>query len=118
MTPKGVIRAVLVRMGQLPDDARKLAAAMAVLGGNALLREAASLVDLDPSAAAHFAGLLTRASVIAGVEPLEFVHPIVRNGSTPISASVIARSCTPGRRASSTASRPAHSSGSPHSCRH
>jgi DNA-binding CsgD family transcriptional regulator len=79
MTPDGVARAVLVRMAQVSADARRLAGAVAVLGEPVRLREGAELAGLDLASAARAAELLVAASVIAGREPLEFSHQLVRN---------------------------------------
>lgn len=79
LTPAGVQHAVLVRLARLAPDTRKLASAVAVLGGNAPLGQAAALAGLEPVAAAAAADELTRASVLAPSEDLEFLHPLIRN---------------------------------------
>ncbi len=79
LTPAGVAHAVLVRLAQLPPDAHQLARAIAVLGGSAQLREVAALAEIELAAAASAADALIAAEVLARSQPLEFVHPLIRN---------------------------------------
>ncbi len=69
--------AVLGRLGRLPDDALELARSVAVLGGDADLRHAASLAGLDLDQAGAAADTLLRADVLGADRPLAFVHPLV-----------------------------------------
>jgi predicted ATPase len=78
IAPEGISRRVLVRLLRLPPDARALAHFAAVLGTGVALRTAAALTGLEDAAAARAADGLVAADVLAGVQPLEFVHPIVR----------------------------------------
>ena len=71
-------RAVALRLSQLPQDATALARAVAVLGDEANLRQAAELAGLNEEAAADAAGALARADVLGPEQPLGFVHPLVR----------------------------------------
>ena len=71
-----VAQAVLRRIGE--EEARRLARALAVLGGPVPLRQAAALAGLDLAAAARLADRLRAAEVLAPGSVLEFAHPIVR----------------------------------------
>ncbi len=79
LTPAGVSHAVLVRLAQLPAAARRLAGALAVLGGSATLRDAATLADMSLEEAAAAVDALAGADVLGASQPLEFLHPLVRN---------------------------------------
>ncbi|MCW3020166.1 MAG: transcriptional regulator, LuxR family [Solirubrobacterales bacterium] len=79
LTPAGVTHAVLVRLARLPADAHALAGALAVLGDSGLLREAAALAELEPTAAASAVDALRSTEVLARSRALEFVHPLIRN---------------------------------------
>jgi DNA-binding CsgD family transcriptional regulator/tetratricopeptide (TPR) repeat protein len=76
--PVTVSRAVLARLARLPKCARETARASAVLGPDAFLRHVASLAGLKESEAASGADALVGAEILAGIRPLEFVHPLVR----------------------------------------
>jgi DNA-binding CsgD family transcriptional regulator len=84
-----VAQAVLRRIG--PEEARRLARALAVLGGPVPLRQAAVLAGLDLPAAARLADRLRAAGVLAPGSVLEFTHPIVRTA--------VYESIPPGERA-------------------
>jgi DNA-binding CsgD family transcriptional regulator len=84
-----VAQAVLRRIG--PEQARRLARALAVLGGPVPLRQAAALAGLDLPAAARLADRLRAAGVLAPGSVLEFAHPIVRTA--------VYESIPPGERA-------------------
>ena len=77
LIPDTVARSVLLRVARLPETARALVRAAAVLGSGAQLRDAASLADLDASSAARAADALARAGILAPGLPLRFVHPLV-----------------------------------------
>jgi DNA-binding CsgD family transcriptional regulator len=76
--PRTVGRSVVLRLTRLPDSAGRLAQAVAVLGGRAPLRDAATLAELDEQDAAVAADALAAVEILRGTLPLEFVHPIVR----------------------------------------
>ena len=84
-----IAQAVLRRIGA--EEARRLARALAVLGGPAPLRRAAALAGLDLPAAARLADRLRAADVLAPGAVLEFAHPIVRTA--------VYESIPPGERA-------------------
>ena len=77
--PARVERVVLSRLARLPDPARWLAQAVAVLGEGSALRLAAALADLDIDAAAAAVDVLVAAELLAEGPPLRFVHPLVRS---------------------------------------
>jgi DNA-binding CsgD family transcriptional regulator len=76
--PETVARAVLLRLSRLPAEAGKLADAVAVLGKDVRLRDAAELAGLDEDRAGHAAEALATSDILVDRVPLEFVHPIVR----------------------------------------
>lgn len=78
LRPAGVRASILVRLGRLGEDARRLALATAVLGRAASSRRAGELAGLDREATAGALGALAAAHILAPGEPLAFVHPIVR----------------------------------------
>jgi DNA-binding CsgD family transcriptional regulator/tetratricopeptide (TPR) repeat protein len=78
VAPASISRAVLVRLARLPDAARALAHAVAVLGDDAAPGDAAALAGLDRTAAADAADALAGAGVLEAQRPLCFVHPLVR----------------------------------------
>jgi DNA-binding CsgD family transcriptional regulator len=77
LAPRTVSQSVVQRLGRLSSAARELARAAAVLG-EADLRLAAGLADLDPRAAPTAADELAAAGILEQGRPLRFVHPIVR----------------------------------------
>jgi DNA-binding CsgD family transcriptional regulator len=83
-----VAQAVQRRIG---PEGRRLAGALAVLGGPVPLRQAAELAGLDLAAAARQADRLRAADVLAPGSVLEFAHPIVRTA--------VYESIPPGERA-------------------
>ena len=91
LTPEGVARVTLLRLGRLPVEALELAGAVALLGAGAELRQAAALADLDEVAAISACDRLGEARVLEPGRPLRFVHPLVRE--------IIYESLPPARRA-------------------
>ena len=89
--PLPVAHAVLGRLTVMWPDALALARAVAILGGDADLRAAALLADLDVPAAQAAADALTNAQVLLPERPLRFVHPILRQA--------VYTDIPPGRRA-------------------
>ena len=71
---------VSARMASLPDDAAALARAVALLGADAELREAATLAGMPLACAAAASDVLRRAGMLAAGERLSFVHPLVAHG--------------------------------------
>lgn len=79
LAPASIQRAVLARLARLPDESRRLARAIAVLGDDAEPREAAALAGLDAYAAAGAADALAAAGTLEAGRPLRFAHPLLRN---------------------------------------
>jgi DNA-binding CsgD family transcriptional regulator len=78
-TPVSVTRAVLVRLGQLGAEPVALARAVAVLGSEVEVDNAAAVARFKPLAARRVAGVLERAGIFSpGADRLSFSHPIVR----------------------------------------
>jgi len=75
--PDRVVRALMLRLSGLPRGASALARALAVLGPDTDLRDAAELAGLEPHAAARTADLLADARILAPGRPLRFMHPIL-----------------------------------------
>jgi DNA-binding CsgD family transcriptional regulator len=76
--PQPVARAVQSRLARLPEEATRLARAVAVLGDGADLAHAAAVAGLDREQAAHMLALLSRVQVLRPELPCGFVHPVVR----------------------------------------
>ncbi len=77
LAPRAVSYSVVQRLNRLSVSARQLARATAVLG-EADLRLAARLAEVDPGTAATAADELAAAGMLEEGRPLRFVHPIVR----------------------------------------
>lgn len=77
--PKALTKSVRLRLSRLPDAARELARAVAVLGDGAELRDAASLAGLDPDSAAEAADALAECAILEADRELSFVHPLLRS---------------------------------------
>jgi DNA-binding CsgD family transcriptional regulator len=75
--PEGIVRWVQARLAALGEDAQRLAAAFAVLGG-APLSDAAELANVAPSEATAAADELVGAHILAAGRGYEFVHPILQ----------------------------------------
>jgi DNA-binding NarL/FixJ family response regulator len=75
--PRAASRAVLLRIGRLPDDASTVARALAVLGDGADLSAVAALAQLDAARAGSALVALVRAEIVRAEPPLAFVHPVV-----------------------------------------
>src|SRR5207247_7904410 len=76
---RSVGRSVRLRLLRLPEHARRLARALAVLEQSDLL-QAARLAGLEELEAAEAADLLATAGILEPGRPLTFVHPLVRDG--------------------------------------
>ena len=72
-------RSVRLKLRRLPEQAGRLARALAILEESELL-QTARLADLDEAEAAEAAELLASAGIIESGRPLAFIHPIVRSG--------------------------------------
>lgn len=78
LVPEVVSRSLRVRVGRLGRDAAALARTVAILGSDVPLRHAAVLSDLSIAQASIAADALSGADVLMAREPLNFVHPLVR----------------------------------------
>lgn len=76
--PVAVRRSLLMRLGALGDDSRKLAQALAVLGGEGELRHAVAIAGIDPEAGAEAADRMMAAGILEPGRPLRMAHPLVR----------------------------------------
>jgi DNA-binding CsgD family transcriptional regulator len=70
-------RAVSLRLAWLPPEATALAQAVAVLGDDADLRQAAELAAVDEATASEALAALVRVDVLRSQQPLGFVHPLI-----------------------------------------
>ena len=76
--PEAVSRSVSLRLSRLPVEATSLAQAVAVLGDDVRLADAATLAGVDHELAAHTATTLARNGLLRVERHLAFVHPVVR----------------------------------------
>ena len=79
VAPETIVRWVSARLASLGGSASELAFAYAVLGGDAMLSDAAVLAGLEPSGAAAVTDALVAAHVLTAAPAHEFVHPLVRD---------------------------------------
>ena len=77
--PRAVSRTVLVRLARLPDEAVRVARAVAVLGESADLPAVAALAELDAGDVATATAALAQVEILRAEPPLGFVHPLVRD---------------------------------------
>jgi DNA-binding CsgD family transcriptional regulator len=75
--PASVARSALTRIAGLSSAAVAVAQALAVLGGEAELRELARLSALDPVTVEQTVDLLAGAGIVVDADSVAFVHPIV-----------------------------------------
>lgn len=80
--PAAVHRFLLLRLGRLGDDARRMAQAVATLGGEGELSHAAAVAALDTPAAERAAAALADAGILDKGLPLRMAHPLVRAAVT------------------------------------
>ena len=73
-----ISEATLTRLRSLPREAIELAKAVAVLGTDAELHDAAQLAELGGTEAAAASDQLALSQILKAERPLEFVHPVVR----------------------------------------
>jgi DNA-binding CsgD family transcriptional regulator len=78
ITPESVKRSVLLRLSQLPVPAQALVTAVALLGTQSQLSDAARVAGLSSADAASAADALAAAGIFSSGSPLGFVHPLVR----------------------------------------
>jgi DNA-binding CsgD family transcriptional regulator len=78
LSPGGVSAVVELRLSQMPEEARPLAEAIAVLGEGTNAASAARVVGLDPGSLAEAESALVRAGILEERQGLCFTHPLVR----------------------------------------
>ena len=78
LVPDAVIRTLRVRVGRLGTPAGSLARAVAILGDDVPLRQAAALAGLAIRQAVDASDALASVEILLAREPLRFVHPLVR----------------------------------------
>ena len=78
LAPDAVIRTLRVRVGRLGAEAAALARAVAILGDDVPLRQAAALAGVSVQSASAAADGLAAVEILLAREPLRFVHPLVR----------------------------------------
>ena len=76
--PRAVAQAILRRVAQLPPAATELARAIAVLSADVSLHRAVELAEIEHAEGVTAADALIAMSVLAPGQPLDFVHPVVR----------------------------------------
>jgi DNA-binding CsgD family transcriptional regulator/tetratricopeptide (TPR) repeat protein len=79
LAPDAVIRTLRVRIGRLGSAAAVLAGAVAILGDDVPLRQAAALGGISVPDAVAAADKLGAVEILLAREPLRFVHPLVRH---------------------------------------
>src|SRR5581483_1709794 len=79
LAPDAVTRSVRVRLARLPDEAARLARAVAVLGDRAPRDHAAAVAKIERRDVAPAAAALARVDLLRPEPPFSFVHPLVRN---------------------------------------
>lgn len=79
LAPGTIVNAVVARLGTLSPPAQALASAVALLGDRVAVNDAARLVELDSSAAAEAADMLSSIHLLDPGVPLSFVHPMIRS---------------------------------------
>jgi DNA-binding CsgD family transcriptional regulator len=78
LRPESIRASILVRLGRLGEDARRLALAASVLGPAATVPLAGDLAGLDRDSARAAAESLSAADILRADERLVFAHPVVR----------------------------------------
>ncbi len=74
-----VTRSILARLHRFGPEATSLARAIAVLGGAPQLRHACSLAGVSETRGRDLCGRLRDAEILAPGQPIDFVHPLIRN---------------------------------------
>jgi DNA-binding CsgD family transcriptional regulator/predicted negative regulator of RcsB-dependent stress response len=79
LSPPPVARAILRRLGGLPEEAHALMQAAAILGDDADHRVVAALAGVDASLGSDMANALAEVYLLRRDRPLSFVHPLERS---------------------------------------
>ncbi|MBS1677331.1 MAG: helix-turn-helix domain-containing protein [Actinobacteria bacterium] len=77
LVPETVMHTLLTQLGRLGAEAEAIAAAAAVLGDDAPLRQVGALAKVDAAAAERAADALAAAGILAPGEPIRFAHPLI-----------------------------------------
>ena len=77
--PPSVARSVLTRIAGVSPVAVNVARALAVLGGEAGVRDLIEVSCIDEASVIAAVDLLSGADIVAGEDPVVFTHPIVRS---------------------------------------
>ena len=91
--PAAVKRTLLMRLGALGGPCRKMAQALATLGGEGEMRHARAIAGLEQDEAEQAVDTLVGAGLIEGIRPVRLAHPLVRAAiadDVPVSARAIA----------------------------
>jgi DNA-binding CsgD family transcriptional regulator len=78
LSPDGVSAVVELRLAQMPDGARPLAEAVAVLGDRVGATSASRLAGLEPGSVGAAEAALVRSGILESRDGLSFTHPLVR----------------------------------------
>ena len=76
--PASVARSVLTRIAGVSPAAVSVARTLAVLGGEAGMRDLIEVSSLDEASVVAAVDRLSSAEIVVGADPVAFVHPIVR----------------------------------------
>ena len=76
---RSIAQRVLTRFRGVEQRALALAQAIAVLGDGCELRQAAAIAGLEMPEAIRLAAALVRVELLAGDDPPQFIHPVVRD---------------------------------------
>lgn len=76
--PLAVRRSLLMRLGALGEDAKQIAQALSILGGEGELRHAASVAGIDLPAASVALDRLTAARIVEADYTPRLAHPLIR----------------------------------------
>ena len=79
LSPPPVARAILRRLGGLPEEAHALMQAAAILGDGSDHRVVAALAGVDASLGSDMANALAEVYLLRRERPLSFVHPLERS---------------------------------------
>jgi len=77
LVPETVMHTLLTQLGRLGEGAEAIAAAAAVLGDGAPLRQVGALAKVDAAAAERAADTLATAGILARGEPIRFAHSLI-----------------------------------------
>ncbi len=77
LVPETVMHTLLTQLGRLGEGPEAIAAAAAVLGDGAPLRQVGALAKVDAATAERAADTLAAAGILARGEPIRFAHPLI-----------------------------------------